>query len=292
MDWTRRLSYHSSLRINPGNIRWLTANNRLLARLRKRHLLHGRFTSANGSICGNMCHRPASPPSCQLRSRSVGAVWRCVFRYGAVVFFDVAAADQDQYLRELAPLVEDRYERPETEEIPISVGSEKREGVEAGAVVVRNASVERLQIVAAVLGKSVALAQYEADVAANFDRIEPFAVELEKRGRGGSDMRLLLRHIGRGLLNEHKMVARVEVSERPELLWDHPELEQLYLRLEDEFELQERTEILDRKLEVISRTVETILDLVQRDRSSRVEWYIVILIVLEIVLSVYGLFGR
>jgi required for meiotic nuclear division protein 1 len=215
-----------------------------------------------------------------------------LFRYGAVVFFDVAAADQDQYLRELAPLVEDRYERPETEEIPISVGSEKREGVEAGAVVVRNASVERLQIVAAVLGKSVALAQYEADVAANFDRIEPFAVELEKRGRGGSDMRLLLRHVGRGLLNEHKMVARVEVSERPELLWDHPELEQLYLRLEDEFELQERTEILDRKLEVVSRTVETILDLVQRDRSLRVEWYIVILIVLEIVLSVYGLFGR
>jgi required for meiotic nuclear division protein 1 len=215
-----------------------------------------------------------------------------VFRYGAVIFFDVAPADQESFLRELAPLVEDAYDRPETEDVSVCVHAEKREGVEGGTVIVRNASIERLQVVAAALGKSVALAQYEADVAANFDRIEPFAVELEQRGRGGPDMRLLLRHIGRALLNEHKMVARVEVSDRPELLWDHPELEQLYLRLEDEFELQERTEILDRKLELISRTVETILELLQRDRSMRVEWYIVILIVLEIVLSVYGLIWR
>jgi uncharacterized Rmd1/YagE family protein len=215
-----------------------------------------------------------------------------LFRYGAVVFFDGAVAEQNQFLRDLAPLVDDWYERPETEEISISVSADKREGVEAGAVVVRNGAIERLQVVAAALGKSVALAQYEADVEADFDRIEPFAVELEQRGRGGRDMRMLLRHIGRGLLNEHKMVARVEVSDRPELLWDHPELEQLYLRLEDEFELQERTEILDRKLGLIARTVETILDLLQRDRSTRVEWYIVILIVLEIVLSVYGLFWR
>jgi uncharacterized Rmd1/YagE family protein len=214
-----------------------------------------------------------------------------LFRYGAVVFFDAATADHEQFLRELAPLVEDRYDRPETEEIAVCVSPDKREGVEAGNVIVRNAAIERLQVVAAALGKSVALAQYEADVAANFDQIEPFAVDLEQRGRGGRrDMRLLLKHIGRGLLNEHKMVARVEVSDRPELLWDHPELEQLYLRLEDEFELQERTEILDRKLGLISRTVETILDLLQRDRSSRVEWYIVILIVMELVLSIYGLF--
>jgi uncharacterized Rmd1/YagE family protein len=215
-----------------------------------------------------------------------------LFRYGAAVFFDGAPYEQAQFLLELAPLVEDPYERPETEEISISVSSDKREGVEGGAVVVRDSSIERLQIVAAALGKSVALAQYEADVAADFDRIEPFAVELEQRGRGGRDMRLLLRHIGRGLLNEHKMVARVEVVDRPELLWDHPELEQLYMRLEDEFELQERAEILDHKLGLISRTVETILDLLQQDRSTRVEWYIVILIVLEIVLSVYGLFWR
>jgi uncharacterized Rmd1/YagE family protein len=215
-----------------------------------------------------------------------------LFRYGAVVFIDGPKAVQEKFQRELAPLVVDRYDRPETEEVPISIAPDKREGVESGTVIVKDASSERLQIVAAVLAKSVALAQYETDVAATFDRIEPFAVDLERGGRGRRDMRLLLRHVGLALLNEHKMVARVEVSDRPELLWDHPELEQLYLRLEDEFEIEERAAILDRKLELISRTVETILDLVQKDQSMRVEWYIVILIVVEIFLSVYTLFAR
>ena len=49
---------------------------------------------------------------------------------------------------------------------------------------------------------------------------------------------------------------------------------------------------LHRKLEVIGQTVETVLDLLQSRRSLRVEWYIVILIVAEIVLSLYALFWR
>jgi uncharacterized Rmd1/YagE family protein len=95
----------------------------------------------------------------------------------------------------------------------------------------------------------------------------------------------------RCVMNE-KWCARVEVSGRPELLWEHPELEQLDLRPEDEFEIEERAAILDRKLEVISRIVETSLELLQKDQCTRVEWYIVILIVVEIILSIFRLFIR
>jgi uncharacterized Rmd1/YagE family protein len=215
-----------------------------------------------------------------------------LFRYGAVVFFDATDSAQQAFLRELAPLIAHRYEQPESEEVLIRISAHDRESAENATVVVNSGSNERLEVVAAVLGKSVALAQYEADVANNFDQIEPFAKQLESTGRGGRKMRQLLRQIGRTLLNEHKMVARVEVVERPDLLWERPELEQLYLRLEDEFELRERAAILDRKLDLISRTASTVLDLLQKRRSLRVEWYIVLLIVFEIALSLYSLIGR
>jgi uncharacterized Rmd1/YagE family protein len=52
-----------------------------------------------------------------------------------------------------------------------------------------------------------------------------------------------------------------------------------------EFELQERAAILDRKIELISRTVETVLDLLQKRRSVLLGWYIVILILIEITLT-------
>ena len=215
-----------------------------------------------------------------------------MYRYGAVVFFDVSTAHQQNFLRDLKPLVRQPYDQPETEEERITINKEDTEGEIASAISLKDSSVERLQIVAAVLSKSVVLAQYEADIAANFERIEPFAVQLEQSGRGGRNMRQLLKHIGRALLDEHKMVARVEVTDRPDVIWDHPELEQLYLRLEDDFELSERAAILDRKLELISRTVSTVLDLLQKRRSVRVEWYIVFLVVLEIALTVYDLVMR
>ena len=48
--------------------------------------------------------------------------------------------------------------------------------------------------------------------------------------------------------------------------------------------------MLNRKLELISRTAETVLELLQHRHSLRVEWYIVILIVVEILLTLYELF--
>ena len=99
--------------------------------------------------------------------------------------------------------------------------------------------------------------------------------------------RELLRHIGDTLSIQGKMVGRVEVQEKPELLWESPELEQLYLRLEDEYELQERHLALERKLELIARTAETLLELLQHKRSLRVEWYIVILILVEIMITLH-----
>ncbi|MDH4275078.1 MAG: RMD1 family protein, partial [Gammaproteobacteria bacterium] len=88
-----------------------------------------------------------------------------------------------------------------------------------------------------------------------------------------------------------KIVGRVEVEEKPDILWEHPELERLYQRLDTEYELRERHNALERKLALISRTAEILLDVMQTKRGLRVEWYIVILIVVEIMLTVYSMFG-
>ncbi len=63
----------------------------------------------------------------------------------------------------------------------------------------------------------------------------------------------------------------------------------MFARLEDEYELQERRLALERKLDLISHTVETLVDLLQNKRALRVEWYIVALILFEILLTLYQL---
>jgi uncharacterized Rmd1/YagE family protein len=75
------------------------------------------------------------------------------------------------------------------------------------------------------------------------------------------------------------------------ITWQHPELDSLFVRLQTEFESTKRFSALDRKLDLISRTVGTVLALLQNRRSLRVAWYIVVLIVVEIALSLDGMFG-
>ena len=74
------------------------------------------------------------------------------------------------------------------------------------------------------------------------------------------------------------------VRDKPDLLWDRPDLERLYARLEDEFELVERVEALGRKLDLIGETVTVMTDLIDTERSLRLEAIIVGLIFVEIVI--------
>ena len=213
-----------------------------------------------------------------------------LFRYGAVILFGAASAALDHFVSGLRPLVTAALPVPEQDDARLLIRPDADQVVDlAGNILLREKTTERLQVVADVLAKGLILSHYETRIAEIFDGIEPLAVTLREKGRPGARGKELLRHIGDVLLMQQKMVGRVETGEKPELLWDHPELERLYGRLAEEYELRDRDRALDRKLDIISRTVETLLGLVQTRSSLRVEWYIVLLIVAELVLTIYPL---
>ena len=213
-----------------------------------------------------------------------------LFRYGVVVFFDVSPQGERVFLDKLQPYLAGAYRTPESEVLDVRVVPDAREAVTAGGITLEALTIERLQLVADILSKSVVLALYESRVASTFERIEPLARQLEEAGRFDATERELLRRIGETWRIDHMMVGRVAVSEKPELLWEHPELEGLFIRLEDEFEIRERHEALERKLGVISGTAEKLLDLIQSRHALRLEWYIVALIIFEVALTIYQMF--
>lgn len=220
----------------------------------------------------------------------VGEGYAVLHRYGTAVLFGVNADDESHFLARLRPLVSAPFEKPETEDAVLQAHPADREGVEEGVITVAAFSVERLQVIADVLAKSSVLSYCESDVAQVFDRIEPLAHRLRKKGTSRREAKALVHYISGALLTQHRTVGRVAVLEKPELLWEHPELERLYYRLSHEYELNDRQAALEAKLTLIARTAETLLDLLQSKRSLRVEWYIVLLIVVEILLTTYELF--
>lgn len=234
---------------------------------------------------GNTQRLGGGPLAVQVRGDGLAIL----FRYGAVVFFDVKPLEEDEFLRQLQPRISQPSPDREQESLTLRIDAEAKEVFAGTTVLVKDFTEDRLQIVADVLAKSVVLAKYEAVIAQQFDRIEPLAANLENQGNWRQEAHGLLRHLGSSLLMEQQLVGRVLMDDTPEILWDRPDLERLFARLRDEFEILERFTALNRKLELISRTVETVLDLLQNSRSYRVEWYIVGLIVFEIALTIFQL---
>jgi len=100
-----------------------------------------------------------------------------------------------------------------------------------------------------------------------------------------------LQLIGSALLVQHRVSGRVAIGEKPDALWDRPDLERLYARLEDEYELKERVDTLNRKLAVVAETANALADIIDTRRSLRLELIVVVLIALEIVATFYQIFA-
>jgi len=225
-----------------------------------------------------------------LTLRPAGGGYAVVFRFGAVVFIDVSPVEQANFIEKLAPFLTGRFEEPETEGVEMRVDPSGGDGVDAtGMLVLKAASVDRIQVVADVLAKCAVLTHYEERVASVFDRIEILAAQLE-RGASPARGRELLREIGSALLIQTRTIGRVEVTEKPEITWENPELDRFFERVSAEYELRDRDVALSRKLDLVAHTAQTYLNLLQDRQSLRLEWYIVILIAVEIALSLYDIF--
>jgi uncharacterized Rmd1/YagE family protein len=228
--------------------------------------------------------------STPLAFRTGGGGTVVLFKSGAAVFIGMTPVEEDELIRSLAPRIHEPLEERETETARVAVKPEEEELVSpSGALQTKAADQNRLLLVAEALAMSVALAYDERRIATAFDRIDTVAQMLKEGHLPRSPQATLLEQIGQALTLQQRLAGRVDLDEKPDVLWDHPELERFWARLVDEYDLPQRGRAIARKLEVIRETADTITELMATRTSHRLEWYIIALIALEIVLSLYDI---
>jgi uncharacterized Rmd1/YagE family protein len=216
-----------------------------------------------------------------------------LFKSGAAVFINMTPVEEEDLVRSLRPRILAPLAERETETLRLVVKPTEDELLSSsGALQIKSADTTRLLLVAEALAMSVALAYDERRIAAAFDRIDAVAQTLKERHLPRSPQGTLLEQIGQALILQQRLAGRVDLDEKPDVLWDHPELERFWARLVDEYDLPQRGRAIARKLEVIRGTADTITDLMATRTSHRLEWYIIALIALEIVLGLYDRFWK
>jgi uncharacterized Rmd1/YagE family protein len=211
-----------------------------------------------------------------------------LFRYGVAALIGLSPAEESDIVQRLQRRLIRPLKPVEEEATLIEIAPDKDEQIlPGGPIMLKAMTPEHLIVIADALSKSVVLARDEREVAAVFEVTERFARQLAEHGRAQAGRRAILRHIGNALLVQHRLSGRVAVTEKPEVVWDRFDLDRLYARLEDEYELKERAEALTRKLAVIADTAEVLTDIIDTRRSLRLEIVIVILIAVELGFAIY-----
>jgi uncharacterized Rmd1/YagE family protein len=138
-------------------------------------------------------------------------------------------------------------------------------------------------IIAFVIAKSVALERIEEQVDTVLDEIEGLIALLGQGRLSIPDKRLA--QLASKILNfKYRSIAYIMVLDKPEITWDNQEADRLYLTMANLFELSQRYQQIKHKSETLMDITEVFTGLSHARRASRLEWIIIILIVIEIVI--------
>lgn len=145
-----------------------------------------------------------------------------------------------------------------------------------------------VDIIAFVIAKSVALERIEEQVVNVLDEVEE-VIALLDQGKFSIPDRTLAKLASRILDFKYRSVAYVMVLDKPEITWQNHEADRLYMTMANMFELNQRYQEIKHKSETLMDITDVFTSLSHASREIRLEWIIVILIVLEIFISLYQL---
>ena len=213
--------------------------------------------------------------------------WVYLSRFGAVVFWNASAAVVEAVLADLAvlPGTGARVEAAR-DDLRVHLGAET-DRVTFSEVWLRELTLDKLKIVSLALAQSVALDSVEAEVSRALDRFHPVVEALRADGRLPSGQRELLRTVGFALAVRAAVLDTLTLFDDPPETWESEALAHLDGALFDQFDLEERLSAVNQKVAYLQDAGATVLDVLAHRKDQRLEWIIIVLILVEVVLFVW-----
>lgn len=213
--------------------------------------------------------------------------WVYLSRFGAVVFWNASPAVVEVVLGDLAALpgLGTRVEAAR-DDLRVYLGAEA-DRVTFSEVWLRELTLDKLKIVSLALAQSVALDSVEAEVSRALDRFQPVVEALRAEGRLVPGQRELLRTVGFALAVRAAVLDTLTLFDDPPETWESEALAHLDSALFDQFDLEERLAAVNQKVAYLQDAGATVLDVLAHRKDQRLEWIIIVLILVEVVLFVW-----
>jgi uncharacterized Rmd1/YagE family protein len=211
------------------------------------------------------------------------------FPYGAMISWGKSLKEGEKYLELIKDFSHKTLPFLETDDYTFNFG--KKAKVIEDLIIIPNKDVKTKLAISHGLAQSVKLGAFEGSITKVFEKTRHLPEVLSKRGRIPLSRKTIRKKMGELFLERSSINLHVDVLDTPEFFWEYPELEPLYQMVAKELEIDVRGRMLNHRLDVVRDLFEMLGNELNNQHSSRLEWTIIWLIIIEVVISLLSAFN-
>ncbi len=206
-----------------------------------------------------------------------------LYRFGCLVFFNMSNEEIEKETAILKVALGEGLAFPTTESYQVNITDQLK--VEFEHVELKKISRDYLRLVAMTVGQSAALEYFEIRCERMLHDMMKEMQHLADSGMVPFSYRNLLKRIGTTATARQNIISNLAILDPPDETWKSKELEKFYKELQQNFDIEVRFKVIDRKLSLIQENMAILGDLASKSRSTILELLIVLLIVAELVMA-------
>lgn len=208
-----------------------------------------------------------------------------LFTFGSIVSWGTNQAGCMEFVKEISPFEVMPHKDIETDEFTYFYGSPPAKIVDDEICLPDRDPLSKLSISYAI-AQSVKLETFETSIQKTFNSTKHLPEDLASKGKILLSRREIRRKTGQLFIERSSINLHLDVLDTPEIFWELPELEPIYKMAAIYLDINTRVEILNHRLNVLHELLEMLGNELNHQHSSRLEWTIILLIIIEVVLTV------
>jgi uncharacterized Rmd1/YagE family protein len=205
------------------------------------------------------------------------------FSFGALVCWGLSRDVELEMIQLMQPFEEKHSEDIETDEFTYIYGDTPK--ILEDEIVLPNRETLTKLSISHGIAQSVKLGTFENSIQATFNQSKNIPEDLASKGKISLSKTAIRKKMGELFLARNSINLHADVLDVPEFFWEYPELEPLYMMVANYLDLETRVDVLNHRLDVVHELFQMLGSELNHQHSSRLEWTIIWLIIIEVVLT-------
>lgn len=206
------------------------------------------------------------------------------FSYGVVVCWGLSDAEKSLFLSYVKPFEKHPSLKMERDDLTYVYGDTMK--IEEDEVTLQDTHALTKLAISHGLAQSVKLTIFEELIQKTITETKYLPKELAGSGNISLSRKEMSKKMGEIFINRNFINLHADILDVPEFFWNYPELEPFYKMSAHYLDIGKRVDTLNKRLSVVHELFEILSSQLNHQHSSRLEWTIIILIVIEVFLAI------